>query len=548
MQSRRAADAAALPAGGTPGAPRMLPWAAMLLGSVSVLDILARNRNQASLADAAPALAGSLALALAVWGLAVAWRRRADAGAALIACVWVVGLLFYLDLARPLNKALGGTYPMLRPLPVAVAAMVGLTLLLRGRRPWHGFANTVAISIAVALLAGPAARLAAFEWRHGASRQAYDPDRAEAEMPELARAGTGGATPDIYHLVFDRYGSEETLTNRYGIRDPIGPFLERQGFYVARDSFANYLSTGHSLASTFHMDYLAGLAADPRVTGDDWHPIFAMLDDNRVGRFLRARGYEMHQFGSWWAGTFHNPDADSNQPFGLSEFDIGYLRRTILLPLFHLLPEGPVTRSFDWDNGQCQRVARQVEAIKRVGEPRRPVYVFAHILVPHGPYVFRPDGSCMERLASEARGEMQGYADQVGYADRIIEELVTTLLAGGRRPAAILIQADEGPIPERDMRVPWQDAPDAELRIKFGILAAYRFPDGDYRRLRQDISPVNSYRTMLGHLFGVALPELPDRMIAFPDHLGIYDFQDVTERVRCATLAAPPHEAALPPC
>ena len=26
----------------------------------------------------------------------------------------------------------------------------------------------------------------------------------------------------------------------YGVREPIGPFLESKGFYVARDSFANY--------------------------------------------------------------------------------------------------------------------------------------------------------------------------------------------------------------------------------------------------------------------------------------------------------------------
>ena len=35
-----------------------------------------------------------------------------------------------------------------------------------------------------------------------------------------------------------------------------------------------------------------------------------MMDDNRVARFLRAQGYEQQQFGSWWVGTHHNPNAD----------------------------------------------------------------------------------------------------------------------------------------------------------------------------------------------------------------------------------------------
>ena len=54
---------------------------------------------------------------------------------------------------------------------------------------------------------------------------AYDADRAMAEMPELpapTRADARPTPPDIYHFVFDRYGSEETLARHYGIGEPIG--------------------------------------------------------------------------------------------------------------------------------------------------------------------------------------------------------------------------------------------------------------------------------------------------------------------------------------
>ena len=51
----------------------------------------------------------------------------------------------------------------------------------------------------------------------------------------------------------------------------------------------------------------------------------------------------------------------------------------------------------DWDNGQCQRVARQVEEIKALERGGPPLYVFAHLLVPHEPYVFTPDGRCLTR-------------------------------------------------------------------------------------------------------------------------------------------------------
>jgi hypothetical protein len=518
---------------------RVYPIAPLALAVASVLGPLAHNLQQASLADATPALIGTAGFAAAVWLIAVAFRRRADHGAALIASVWVLGALFYLELVRHLNRALGGDYSMVRPLPVALVVMLGLTVALRGRRSWHAFAHTVMASIAVVILAVPVWHVAVFHWRHGAARDAYDANRAMAEMPELAGGSgvAGAAMPDIYHFVFDRYGSERTLARHYGVADPIGAWLEAQGFYVARDSFSNYLSTGHSLASTFHMDYLTELAADPRVTGNNWHPIFEMLDDNRVGRFLRDRGYEHHQIGAWWVGTFRNPHAESSRSFGFSEFDMTYLRRTMLMPILHLLPDAPLTMRLNWDNGQCQRVPQQIAAVKDLQRGDRPLYVFAHILVPHGPFVFAPDGRCLGFPESQIRGEPQGYTEQVAYADTIIKELVTTLLAPDRPAPVVLIQADEGPLPLRDPRVPWQEAPDEELRIKFGILNAFYFPDRDYGRLRDDIAPVNSYRAVLGTVFGLDLPDLPERMLAFPNDSNIYDFHDVTDRLRCDPAA-----------
>lgn len=526
------------PTSAVPAQRPVWPGATAALAVASVLDPLSRNLHQASWADAAPAFAGAIAFSLVVWFLVVRLRGRADAGSALIACVWTAGSLHYLEIFRHLNGAIGGDYSQVRGLPFALALMAGLTFALRGARPWHGFVHIVVAGAATAVLIGAGWRAADFEWRHGASRQVWDGERAFAEEPALATAAPAGELPDIYHFVFDRYGSEETLASYFGVTDTTGDFLEGQGFYVARDSFANYVSTGHSLASTFNMRHLDAIAADPRVSGADWRPLFAMIDDSVVGRYLRGLGYEQIQYGSWWAGTRDNPNADVNRPMGLSEFNMNYLRRSIVLPLVHLLPGTRPEMQLRWDNGQCQRVSRQIEDIKALRRGDRPLYVFAHFILPHGPYPFAPDGTCLSGPEAWARGESQAYANQARYAAAIIRDLTTALLAPDRPEPVILIHADEGPIPERDMRIPWQNATDAELRIKFGILNAVRFPGGDYSRMRQDISPVNLYRAMLSTEFGLDLPDLPDRMYVFPDHRSIYEFHDVTDRIRCAGPAA----------
>lgn len=549
-------DEAATPPerGGPPSAParpgRSFPFAALLFAPASVLGLMARNLNQTKFADVAPALLGTMAFALLVWATVAMLRRHVDARTAVVACLWMLGCLFYLGLFGRLNAVLDGGYSMLRSLPFAVAALVAFTLvLLRLRQSLAAALHMVLSAVALVMVATPLWQAAAYEWRHGDARAAYDPDRAAAEMPEIAAAGVPGAAaasrpPDIYHFVFDRYGSADTLARHYGVEGSIGDFLQARGFYVAGDSYSNYLKTGHSLASTFYMDYLDILSDDPRVEGANWHPIFEMLGDHRVARFLDARGYEILQFGSWWVGTYRNAVADENHPYGFSEFDMLYLRRTILRPLFHLLPDTPLTMRLDWDNAQCQRVARQIDAIKAIGERPEPVYVFAHILVPHGPEVFTPEGRCLSREASAERGEFQGYIDQIAYADRIIREIVMHLQADDRTPPIILIQADEGPFPERDYRIPWQDASAEELRIKTGILNAFYFPGGDYRALRPDITPVNSFRAVLNTHFGTGFPQLPDRIFAFPNDARIFEFHDVTAHVRHGAGSAPQADTA----
>ena len=212
------------------GGGRVYPWVAVLLAAASVLEPLSWELHEAPLADAVPALLITAAFAVVVWLVAVALRRRADAGAALIACVWVVGSLYYLELVRHLNRALGGDYSMVRPLPVALAVMIALTFALGGARRWHGVVHTVMACIAVALIARPVWVVADFEWRHGAATAAYDADRAMAAMPALAQTGGAeGEAPDIYHVVFDRYGSEETLREHYGVREPIGAVPRIEG-------------------------------------------------------------------------------------------------------------------------------------------------------------------------------------------------------------------------------------------------------------------------------------------------------------------------------
>lgn len=517
---------------------KSFPLHPFLFALASVLALIVSNLREVNFSHTAATLAGVLALAAAVYFGVGLLRKRLDARTAVVASIWIGGSLFYSGLFGPLNTLIGGDHTMLRILPAAIVVLSLLTAAaLYVPYAAANVANLVLNGIAVVLFATPAWQAVSYEWRHGAARAAYDPGRAAAAMPEIAAgrpsAGTASRPPDIYHFVFDRYASEAVLKEHYGLDDSrTGRFLEQHGFFVARDAFANYHRTALSLASTFYMDTLDVLAEAPGVPPDNWQPAHMMLRDHRVSRFLKARGYEFLQYGSWWAGTYHNPVADVNRPYGFSEFNLLYLRRTALRPIFAALPDWRFTHRLDWDNAQCQRMAAQLEDIKSLGVRERPAYVFAHILVPHGPYNFTTDGRCLTYEESRARGERQGYIDQVGYASRIIEDLVTHLLSEGRPAPIILIQADEGPFPRQERGKPWQEQSDEAIRIKTAILNAYYFPNGDYSELTNDITPVNSYRALFNAHFGTGFDLKPNRTYVSPGDNNLYEFHDVTERAR----------------
>ena len=110
-------------------------------------------------------------------------------------------------------------------------------------------------------------------------------------------------------------------------------------------------------------------------------------------------------------------------------------------------PGTTFAKRLDWDNAQCQRVPRQFEAIKAIAERPEATFTFAHILVPHEPYVFDSSGRCMPLGEVGSRGQIQGYVGQLLYANTQIEEMVESLLSRPEKPI-IILQADEGPYPE----------------------------------------------------------------------------------------------------
>ena len=337
---------------------------------------------------------------------------------------------------------------------------------------------------------------------------------------------------DIYYIILDRYGSAHTLEDQYGYDNrEFLDYLTRTGFFVASESNANYPKTTPSLASSLNMSYLDDIAAAQGRDSDDATPLFEMLQDHALWRFLKSQGYRYIHFGSWWSPTRKNRYADTNvNSSAISEVLMVLYETTLLYPVTSKL--GILPEQLDNRRAQRGRVLYKFEQLAEAPEFDGPVFTFVHMLLPHDPYVFDRDGSFLTARKASERSEADNFIAQLEFTNRKIRELVDSILARYDLKPIIILQGDEGPFPERYVIEGgrwWKHATRRELAQKFGILNAYYLPAGGSELLYPSITPVNSFRAVLNFYFGAGFPMLDDRSYAISDDAHLYDFFDITD-------------------
>ena len=132
-------------------------------------------------------------------------------------------------------------------------------------------------------------------------------------------------------------------------------------------------------------------------------------------------------------------------------------------------------------------------------------FVFAHILLPHPPYVFDANGNMVVKATAEVQPEAELYADQLAFANSQVKQTVDALLAGPpESDPIIIIMGDEGPFLCRN--VDCVDPSVRRLGIRFGVLAAYYLPDQPAGFFPPDHTHVNTFRMLFDAYFGTDLP------------------------------------------
>jgi hypothetical protein len=171
---------------------------------------------------------------------------------------------------------------------------------------------------------------------------------------------------------------------------------------------------------------------------------------------------------------------------------------------------------------------------------RAPFIVYAHVMLPHPPFVFGPNGEKILPVWKFSTNDLKDfiagggtrdeyvkiYTGQVEYANKRVIALVDYLLSATKEPPIIILQGDHGP---RSI-VDWTNPDKTDWKRCFSILNAYYLPGKDTKGLYKSISPINTFRIIFNHYFGTNYDLLEDKSY-FLDKKNPDKIIDVTDRV-----------------
>jgi hypothetical protein len=470
----------------------------VLFAAYPVIALLANNIEEIKTAVALRALIMALGFSLILYAsLRLLLKDRYKAGistSAVLIVFFSYGHIYnYLEGRVIFDLALG-RHRVLAPTVVLVTILIIAWIILKGKN--IKLINSALNWIAFAALVIPLYQISSFEIRAQEISNISDLQPVIASPLSLP---ADQAAPDIYYIIVDAYARDDTLLEDFDLdNSPFLDQLEQMGFFIARCSQSNYSQTQLSLASSLNMNYLHALGDQFTEGNTSRVGIQELIHHNLVRRSLEKLGYSIIAFETGFKGTqwedadvYYSPGhsyLEKIQITGmLNDFEVMLLRTSAGLLISDASGVLPGFVEANLDNPRLihrQRILYALDTLHELPSMAGPKFVFAHLVIPHPPYVFGPDGEFTDfDIETDT-----GYRNQIKYINGELVQLVEDLISKSEVPPIIIIQADHGAI---------HSPPSKRLRI----LNAYYLPEDGIDALYEQISPVNSFRLVLNRYF-----------------------------------------------
>jgi len=507
-------------------------WQPVLLALYAPLELGAHNIGQIPLSSIyrSVILSGILGIIILLicWACVRNWQVAGITATVILIFFLTYGHLYnYLE-GLEIGGFLVGRHRYLVVLWLTLAVL-GVWWAVRNSGKYPSITTTLNL-IAAILVIMPIGQLIFYQVR---ATSAQKPEESTQNQGQSAlyqiRQPASTQLRDVYYIILDAYGRSDILLNSLDYDNSAFVHkLQELGFYVAPCAQSNYSKTDLSLSSSLNMNYVTTLDASLTPEKTDRLPLWNLVKDNQVKAMFHELGYQTIAFETGFdfshlnnLDMFYTP-----QRKGFNEFEILYARTTFarllddagLLARFHYTPE----------DRKRELILFDLEQLQKIPSIPGPKFVFAHLVIPHQPFVFGPNGEVSVIQEKVNKGNTYytvhdyelGYVNQAKFISEQISQVVQSIIENSSIPPIIIIQGDHGPS-------------HANESTRMGILNAYYFPDAQ-PALYSTITPINTFRMLFNTYFGTEFSLLKDRSF-YSEYPYAYRFDTVPNQCQSET-------------
>ena len=347
--------------------------------------------------------------------------------------------------------------------------------------------------------------------------------------------------PDVYYLILDEYARSDALLEYHEFNNnEIINFLESKGFHVAKNNFANYPMSVQSIPATMNLQYINFLADEIGSEVRNYKPLnekdYGLYANNQVIKNFKEMGYKIVTFNTFALHLHENSLADLT----VCHRNIHFLDNRLVDTLARTTMFGYFIER--WSEDEMRQVT--LCAFENFGTAGnvfdKPVFVWAHIMTPHPPWIFGPNGEEItpgkpllitdnpEFRDSGWEPKIQ-YVQQVQFANKKTISIVEEILEKDSH-SIIIIQGDHGTA--WDIRSnEWVEPSKEDVYQRLRNFDAIYFPDEEKREnLDNKRTLINTFRTIFNAYYGSDY-ELLENKAYWSYNAKPYDYKDVSHYI-----------------
>ena len=305
--------------------------------------------------------------------------------------------------------------------------------------------------------------------------------------------------PNIYFIILDEYAGFIQLKNDFNFdNNDFSIELEKRGFFVPKESFSNYPTTGLSVPSMLGMTYFDFIPENLGKDSKNIRVVEKMTNENSVMKILQANDYKITTLD---AGSSRTADTHlAEVRLCNNVFDINpELRKNfaiVYVPIVGL--RDIIFNEVIRDKLECSFSA----LIDFNEDSNNPDFVVAHLRLPHSPFIYDSFGNS---ISINDMGDKNAYLDQLKFANKKTLEIIDSIQARSSENVIIIV-SDHGYRYYINYENPTVD----DYIRGFNNLGAYYLPG---KEKHETISPVNIFRIVFNSYLEMNYEILDDRQI-----------------------------------